>query len=107
MFLAVNMNFFGRQNVRKHKKIKGSDKYVTLDISFKFDMLNKMKITSLESKENLEISWKGLITFLSFKDKARPQKYKKRRYPIGNFSKKDLYKIIRDFEKISQFSQNP
>ena len=31
-FSAVNMNCFGRHNVRKHRDIKGSDKYVTVDI---------------------------------------------------------------------------
>ena len=30
--LAVNMKNGGRRNVREHKEIKGSDKYVTLDI---------------------------------------------------------------------------
>ena len=29
---AVNMKIYGRRNVRKQKEIKGSDKYVTLDI---------------------------------------------------------------------------
>ena len=32
LFLAVNMKNCGRSNVRKHKEIKGSDKYVILDI---------------------------------------------------------------------------
>ena len=32
LFLAVNMKICGRHNVRKHKEIKGSDKYVTLEI---------------------------------------------------------------------------
>ena len=64
----------GHRNVRKHKDIKGSDKYVTLDISSKFDSLDKMKITSSESKGKLERSGKGLITSLGFKTKARPQK---------------------------------
>ena len=50
LFLAVNMKKCGRCNVRKHKEIKGSDKYVNLDISSKFDSLDKMKITSSESK---------------------------------------------------------
>ena len=31
LFSAVNMKNCGRRNVRKHKEIKGSDKYVTLD----------------------------------------------------------------------------
>ena len=32
LFLAVDMKTFVRRNVRKYKDIKGSDKYVTLDI---------------------------------------------------------------------------
>ena len=31
-FTAVNMKSCGRRNVRKHKDIKDSDKYITLDI---------------------------------------------------------------------------
>ena len=45
---AVNMKNYGRRNVRKHREIKGSDKYVTLDMSLKIDSLEKMKITYLE-----------------------------------------------------------
>ena len=81
------MTNFGRRNVRKHKEImgnekyvtlkkhkeiRGSDKYVTLDISSKFDSLDKMKITSSESKEKFERSGKGLITSMGFKAKLRP-----------------------------------
>ena len=33
LFMAVNIKNCGRRNVRKYKKIKGSDKYVTLDTS--------------------------------------------------------------------------
>ena len=51
-FSAVNMKHCGRHNVRKHKEVKGSDKYVTFDISLKFDNLDKMKMTSSESKGN-------------------------------------------------------
>ena len=54
LFLAVNMKNCGRCNVSKHKDIKSTDKYVTLDISLKFDILVKMKITSSESKGKLE-----------------------------------------------------
>ena len=45
LFPAVNMKNGGCHNVRKHKDIRGSDKYVTLDISSKFDSLDKTKIT--------------------------------------------------------------
>ena len=48
----------------------------------------------------MEISGKGLITFLGLKAKVRPHKYKKAKYAIGNVSKKDGSKIIREFEKL-------
>ena len=63
----------GRRNVRKHKKIKGSNKNVTLDISLKFDKMDKMKVTSSDSKGKLEGSGKGLITPLGFNEKVSPQ----------------------------------
>ena len=47
-FTAVNMKFCGRRNVRKHRDVKGSDKYVTLGISLKFDSMDKIRITSSE-----------------------------------------------------------
>ena len=102
VFVAVNMKNCGRLNVRKHKEIRGSDKYATLEISLKFDSLYKIKITSSYSKGKLERSVKGLITSLDFNTKARSHKYKKSRYDIVNFSKKDLSKIIRDFEKFDK-----
>ena len=59
----------GRLNVRKHRDIKGSDKYVTLNISLKFDSLDKIIITSSESKVKLGRSRKGLIISLGIKAK--------------------------------------
>ena len=53
MLLAVNMKNCGRLNVREHTEIKGSDRYLTLDISSMFDSLDNMKITFSESKEKL------------------------------------------------------
>ena len=50
----------------------------------------------------MEISGKGLITYLGFKTKIRLQKFKKARYSILNVSKKDLSKIIREFEKFEK-----
>ena len=54
LFQSVNMKNCGRRKVRKHKEIKGSEKCVTLNIyeilniSEKFDDLNKMETTSSE-----------------------------------------------------------
>ena len=76
LFLSVNMKNCDRRKVRKHKDIRGSDKYVTLDISSKFDSLNKNKTTSSDSKGKLERSGKGLVTYLDFNTKVRSQRYK-------------------------------
>ena len=103
LFQSVNMRNCGRRKVRKQKEIKGSDKCVTLNISKKFDSLNKMKTTSSESKGKLGRSGKGLVTTLALRTKARYKKYKKARYAIGNVSMKDLSKIIKDFEKLSRY----
>ena len=100
LFLSVKMKNCGHRNVRKHKDIKGSDKYLTLDISSKFDSLDNVKITSSESKGKLERSGKGLITSLGFKTKARSQNYKKARCAIGNVSEKTISKIIKELRKL-------
>ena len=42
----VNMKNCGCYNVKKHREIKNGEKYITLDISFKYGSLDKMKITS-------------------------------------------------------------
>ena len=73
-----------------------------MNISEKFDSLNKTKTTSSESKGKLGRLGKGLGTALAFKTKLRSQKYKKARYDIGNVSDKDLSKIIKEFQKIGK-----
>ena len=98
---AVNIKNCGHQNVRKHREIKGSDKYITLDILLKYDSIDNMRITSSESKDNVGISGKGFSTSLGLKAKVRPKRYKKARYNIGNVSKEDLSKIIREFDKLN------
>ena len=45
-----------------------------------------------------------MITALDFKTKVRPPKYKKAGYAVGNFSEKDLSKIIKEFEKIGKLT---
>ena len=78
------MNNCGRQNVRKHRDIKGNDKYVTLETLLKFGSMDKMRIISSEPKYTLGRSGKGLITSLGLKNKAIKNKYKKERYAIGS-----------------------
>ena len=71
----------GRHKVRKHKEIKGSDKCVTLNISEKFESLNKMEITSSESKGKLGRLVKGLVTALTLKIKVRLKNKKRQGMP--------------------------
>ena len=67
----MNKKRFVHLNVRKHRYIKDSDKYITLDISLKFGSLDKMRIKSSEPKDYLVISGKGLITSMGLKTKIR------------------------------------
>ena len=102
LFQSVNMKNCGSCKVRKHKKIKGSDNIFTLNVSAKFDSLNKIKTTSSESEGKLGRSGKGLIIDLALNTKVRFAKIQKARYAIGNVSEKDLLKIINEFEKIGK-----
>ena len=101
LFEPVNMRNCGQPNVRKHKEIKDSDERVTLNmyeilnISEKFDDLDKMETTSSESKVKMEGSGKWLVTALALKTKERSKIYKKARYAIGNVSMKDLSNKIK------------
>ena len=52
-FSAVNMKKCGCRNVSKYREVKGGYKYVTLNILLKFYSLDKMRITSSESKVKL------------------------------------------------------
>ena len=82
LFQSMNMKNCGRRKVRKHKEIKGSDKIVTLNVSSKFDSLNKMETTSSESKVELEGSEKGLVTALDIKNTARLKNTKRQGMPL-------------------------
>ena len=81
MFQSVNMKNGGCRKVRKHKEIRGSDKCVTLNVSAKFDILNKMETTSSESKVKLGRSGKGLVTALALKTKVRSKNTKRQGMP--------------------------
>ena len=81
LFQSVNMKICGHHKVRKHKEIKVSDKCVTLNISEKFDNLNKMETTSSESKLELGLSGKGLVTAMALMIKARSKNTKRQGMP--------------------------
>ena len=71
----------GCRKVKKHKEIKGSDKIVTLNVSAKFDCLDKMETTSSESKGRLGRSGKGLVTAMSLKTKVGSKNTKRQGMP--------------------------
>ena len=63
----------GRCNVWKNREIKGSDKYVMLDITLEFGSLDKIRMTSSEPEDNLGKSGKGLITSMGIKARIGPK----------------------------------
>ena len=50
-FTPANMENSGVCNARKHREIKYSDKYITVDISLKFGSLYKIIFNSSDPKE--------------------------------------------------------
>ena len=92
------MKMCGRHNVRKHKEIKDSDKYITLDILLKFVSLKKIRIISSEPKDNMVISGKGMINSMCLKTNVRSKKYKKARYDITDVSVKDISNMMKEFK---------
>ena len=70
------MKICGSHNVRKHIDIKNSDKYITLDILWKFGSLDKTKITYLDPKYYLGRSGNGLIASLDIKTNVSPKRKK-------------------------------
>ena len=76
-FSPVNMKICGCRNVRKHREIKNSEKYIIMDTSLQFVSLDKMEITSSEPKEYLGLSGKGLIVSLGLKTIAGSNKNKR------------------------------
>ena len=59
-FTLVNMEMFGRRNVRKHREIKNGEQYIPLDIYLKSGNLDKMRITTLEANNIWEEPVMGL-----------------------------------------------
>ena len=84
LFEPVNMRNCSKRNFKKHREIKDRDERITLKayenmyeilkFSEKFDNLDKMETTSSESKVNMEVSEKWLVTALALKTKARSTK---------------------------------
>ena len=73
-FTLVNMKSCGRHNVRKHRKIKNGEQYITLDIYLKVDFLEKRESTYSESRDYMGRSFKGLNTSLTLKTKSSNNK---------------------------------
>ena len=103
LFLSVNMKNCGRHKNRKHKEIKDIEKIVTLDISTKFDSLNKMESTSSESKGKLVRSGKGLVTALAFKTKVRSQKYKRHGMPSEMSVRRTFRRLSKSLRKLVNY----
>ena len=91
------------RKVGKHKEIKGSDKIVNLNVSAKFDSLNKMESTSSESKGKLGRSGKRMVTALAFKTKERSQKLKRQGMPSEMSARRTFRILSKSLRKFSGY----
>ena len=96
----VSMKNCTYRNVRKHRDINNGEQYIALGISIKFGNLNKIKITSSESKSHLGITGKELTTSLGLKVIRKLKKVERAKFSITEFSRKYLYNIIREFKDV-------
>ena len=85
MLTPVNIKKCGCHDIRKHRDIKYSDNYITLDISLKFGSLKNMIITSSYPKDYLVGSGEGLITSMVIKTNVRSKKNKRAFHYEGSF----------------------
>ena len=99
-FLSVNMKNCGRCKVGKHKEIKGSDKYITLDISSKMDILDKMNTTSSESKEKFGNIRKGVGNRSGFQDQSKVAKIQKSGVPSEMSVRRTFRRLLRSLRKL-------
>ena len=103
LFQSVNMKNCVRLEVRKHKEIQGSDKCVTLNVSEKFDSLNKMETTSSESKGKLGRSGKGLVTALAIKTKVRSKNTKRQGMPSEISARRTFQRLSKSLRKLARY----
>ena len=102
-FLAVNMKCFGCRNVRKYKEIKGSDKYVTLDISSKFVSLDKMKITSSESKVKFGKIRKGIDLLWVYRPKQGRTNTKRKGMPSEMSVRRTFLRLLGSLRNLRNY----
>ena len=78
-----------------NREINNGEKYITLDISLKLGILDKMKVASADPKDYFGISGKGLITSLGIKTNVSSNKNKKSSHTITNVRMNNISKIIK------------
>ena len=74
-----------------------------MNISAKFDSMNKTKTTFSESKEELEISGKGLVTALAFKTKVKSPKYKSLGMPSDMSVRRTFTRLLRSLRILRNY----
>ena len=98
-FTPVNMKDGGCRNVRKHRDIKDSDKFITLVILLEFCSLYKMIITSSKLKHYLGRTGRGWLP-LWVSRTMQGQRKRKRQSMSILMSVWNISKITKDFEKL-------
>ena len=98
-FTPAKMKICGSHNVRKHRDINNSGKYIILDIYFKLDCMDKREFTSSESNYYMGIIGKEMNTSMDFRTK-KSNKKQKSRFDINDITNQDFRKLIRKFNNL-------
>ena len=116
LFESVNMKNCGRRKVRKYKEIKGSDKcatlniYEILNISEKFDSLNKMENHIFRVKSRIVDIGKGVGNRSGSQDQSKVEKIQKGKVCHWKFQHEgpfQHYQIVLNFVKVTYVKRIP
>ena len=96
-FKPVNTTSCGRRIVRKHREIKNVEQYITLDISFDLDFLDKREVATSESRDYMGRSGNGLINYMALSIKI-PKKKEKARVTINDITNHYFGNFLKEFK---------
>ena len=95
-FTPFKITSCARRNVRKHREINNGKKYIILEISSNIDCLDKREMVSLELRDYMVRTGKGMTTYMYLSTKT-PNNKKKERFAITDITKQYLRNLFNKF----------
>ena len=97
-FTPVNTRSFGHCNIKKHKEIRNSEQYITLNISLKLDFLDNTEVTYPGSRDYIGTSGKRMNTSMTFSTIRSSKKKQKESNSITEIFPQDFMKLLEEFK---------